>query len=92
LGIFVGLDDGIIESLAKIPTQHYFSPYIHSQGVAYLPTDRLFMHENGANNNFLKIWAETEGQKMARELNFAPLPVNVQSRVLARIRLISSGG
>jgi phosphate transport system substrate-binding protein len=37
-------------------------------------------------------WAETEGQKMARELNFAPLPENVQSKVLARIRLISSGG
>lgn len=37
-------------------------------------------------------WAETEGQKIARELNFAPLPENVQSKVLAQIRLISSGG
>lgn len=37
-------------------------------------------------------WAETEGKKMARELNFAPLPENVQSKVLAQIRLISSGG
>jgi phosphate transport system substrate-binding protein len=37
-------------------------------------------------------WAETEGQKMARELNFAPLPENVQSKVLAQIRLMSSGG
>lgn len=37
-------------------------------------------------------WAETEGKKMARELNFAPLPENVQSKVLAQIWLISSGG
>ena len=37
-------------------------------------------------------WAETEGQKMASELNFAPLPEKVQSKVLTQIRLISSGG
>jgi phosphate transport system substrate-binding protein len=37
-------------------------------------------------------WAETEGQKMARELNFAPLPANVQSRILTEIKSISSGG
>ena len=36
-------------------------------------------------------WAETEGQKMARELNFAPLPENLRSKVLAQIRLIASG-
>jgi hypothetical protein len=29
---------------------------------------------------------------MARELNFAPLPENVQRKVLAQIRLIFSGG
>jgi phosphate transport system substrate-binding protein len=38
------------------------------------------------------IWAETEGQKMVRELNFAPLPENVQSRILTQIKNISSGG
>ena len=37
-------------------------------------------------------WAETEGEKMARELNFAPLPENVQSRILTEIKSISSGG
>lgn len=37
-------------------------------------------------------WAETEGQKMVRELNFAPLPENVQSRILTEIKSISSGG
>ena len=37
-------------------------------------------------------WAETEGQKMARELNFAPLPENVQSRILGEINTISPGG
>ncbi|MBV8215522.1 MAG: phosphate ABC transporter substrate-binding protein PstS [Verrucomicrobia bacterium] len=37
-------------------------------------------------------WAETEGQKMARELNFAPLPESVQSRVLTEIKSISAGG
>jgi hypothetical protein len=29
---------------------------------------------------------------MVRELNFAPLPENVQSRILAEIKSISSGG
>ena len=33
---------------------------------------------------FLK-WAFTDGQKMAASLNYAPLPANVQARVLARI-------
>jgi phosphate transport system substrate-binding protein len=37
-------------------------------------------------------WAETEGQKMARDLNFAPLPDNVQSRVLSEINSISPNG
>jgi phosphate transport system substrate-binding protein len=37
-------------------------------------------------------WAETDGQKMARDLNFAPLPENVQSRILTEIKSISSGG
>jgi hypothetical protein len=37
-------------------------------------------------------WAETEGRKMVSELNFAPLPENVQSRVLTEIKSISSGG
>ncbi|MBV9875677.1 MAG: phosphate ABC transporter substrate-binding protein PstS [Verrucomicrobia bacterium] len=37
-------------------------------------------------------WAETEGQKMARELNFAPLPENVQSRVLSAIHSIAPDG
>ena len=36
-------------------------------------------------------WAETEGQKMARELNFAPLPENVQSKILGEINKISPG-
>jgi phosphate transport system substrate-binding protein len=30
-------------------------------------------------------WAETEGEKMARSLDYAPLPENVRSRVLAEI-------
>lgn len=37
---------------------------------------------------FLK-WAETDGQKMARDLNFAPLPDSVKSRVLAELNSIS---
>ena len=37
---------------------------------------------------FLK-WAETEGQKMARNLNIAPLPESVTSRVLGEIESIS---
>ena len=37
-------------------------------------------------------WAETEGQKMVREPNFAPLPENVQSRILTEIKSISAGG
>ena len=37
-------------------------------------------------------WAETEGQKMARDLNFAPLPENVQSRVLSAIHSIAPDG
>ena len=37
-------------------------------------------------------WAETEGQKMARDLNFAPLPENVQSRVLSAIHTIAPDG
>ena len=37
-------------------------------------------------------WAETEGQKIAPELNFAPLPENMQGRILAEIKSISSGG
>ena len=36
---------------------------------------------------FLK-WVETEGQKMARDLNFAPLPENVKNRVLREIETI----
>jgi phosphate transport system substrate-binding protein len=40
---------------------------------------------------FLK-WAETEGQKMARDLNFAPLPESVKNRVLREIAEISPGG
>ena len=36
---------------------------------------------------FLK-WAETEGQKMAQDLNFAPLPENVKNRVLTEIETI----
>jgi phosphate transport system substrate-binding protein len=34
-------------------------------------------------------WVETEGQKMARDLNFAPLPEQVQGRVLSEINAIS---
>jgi len=33
---------------------------------------------------FLK-WAETDGQKMARDLDYAPLPESLQARVLQRI-------
>jgi phosphate transport system substrate-binding protein len=33
---------------------------------------------------FLK-WAETDGEKMAKELDYAPLPENVQARVLKEI-------
>ena len=40
---------------------------------------------------FLK-WAETEGQKMAQDLNFAPLPENVKNRVLREIDTISPHG
>jgi phosphate transport system substrate-binding protein len=38
---------------------------------------------------FLK-WAETEGQKMAPDLNFAPLPETVTQRVLTEINTISA--
>ena len=37
---------------------------------------------------FLK-WAETEGQKMARNLNIAPLPESVTSRVVGEIESIA---
>ena len=37
---------------------------------------------------FLK-WAETEGQKMARDLNFAPLPEGLRSRVLKEVESVS---
>ena len=37
---------------------------------------------------FLK-WAYTEGEKMATTLDYAPLPDNVQERVLKRIAQIS---
>jgi phosphate transport system substrate-binding protein len=40
---------------------------------------------------FLK-WAETEGQKMTQDLNFAPLPENVKNRVLREIATISPRG
>ena len=33
---------------------------------------------------FLK-WAETDGQKMAKDLDYAPLPDSLQARVLQRI-------
>ncbi len=33
---------------------------------------------------FLK-WAITDGEKMAKNLDYAPLPENVQERVLKRI-------
>ena len=36
---------------------------------------------------FLK-WAETDGEKMAKDLDYAPLPENVQQRVLKRINEI----
>ena len=36
-------------------------------------------------------WAETEGQKMARDLNFAPLSDNLRSQVVAEIKKISAG-
>jgi phosphate transport system substrate-binding protein len=36
---------------------------------------------------FLK-WAETDGEKMARDLNYAPLPENLQQRVLKEIDTI----
>ena len=36
---------------------------------------------------FLK-WALTKGEQMAKDLNYAPLPVNVQERVLKRIEEI----
>lgn len=39
---------------------------------------------------FLK-WAETEGQRMAPSLNFAPLPDGVKRRVLTEINAISPG-
>ncbi len=38
---------------------------------------------------FLK-WADTDGQKTARELNFAPLPDNLRRRVLAEIDSIAT--
>jgi hypothetical protein len=38
--------------------------------------------------DFLK-WAETEGQKMANALNFAPLPDRVRSRVLNQITALA---
>jgi phosphate transport system substrate-binding protein len=37
---------------------------------------------------FLK-WAETDGQKMARDLNFAPLPGSLRSRILTEIETVS---
>ena len=40
---------------------------------------------------FLK-WAETEGQKMARDMNFARLPENVRTRILKEIDTISPRG
>jgi phosphate transport system substrate-binding protein len=33
---------------------------------------------------FLK-WAETDGESMAKDLDYAPLPTNLQQRVLTRI-------
>ena len=52
------------------------------------PSDRLKAKKLAA---FL-IWAETEGQKMARDLNFAPLPENVRSRILTEINSIAPNG
>jgi len=55
----------------------------------------LLVYENQRNRAkakklvaFLR-WAETEGQKMARDLNFAPLPESVTSRVLSEINSIA---
>jgi phosphate transport system substrate-binding protein len=54
----------------------------------------LLVYQNQSNKEkgeklvqFLK-WAETEGEKMAKELDYAPLPENVQQRVLQEINSI----
>jgi phosphate transport system substrate-binding protein len=80
-------------STATIPDDFRLS-IVNAPGAASYPiagVTWLLLYQNSSDATksreimeFLK-WAETEGQKMANGLNFAPLPERVRSRVLNQI-------
>jgi phosphate transport system substrate-binding protein len=84
-------------STAKIPADFRLS-MVNAPGPASYPiagVTWLLIYQNPAQADkaqklvaFLR-WAETDGQKMARDLDFAPLPESVRSRVLSAIQTVS---